>query len=180
MAFWFLRICTFLMCFVIIREALYDCGRNPKMSSSQYKNIKRTQWTALILQIIVVISYFIPIATIQDNRRPVNSVQLGMLYIQDGRLLSILGGCLYCALLFVLPLAIWLITLWRKPRLNYGICALLCALEVISSSCFYTMALHRMSNILILKPSHYIIVFLELLNMFVFALAYLQAWNGNN
>ena len=150
-------------------ESLYDI-----------RKLKITKWTGLILQIVLVALIFVPAAVLSDSGTPVNSLQMGILYLHHGGLLHIMGGGLYCALLFAVPVAIWLVTLLRKPRLNYGICVALCALEAISSSCFYTMALHRMNAIFTMNFLRYVVVVLELVAMFIYIHAYFQAWQGSN
>lgn len=145
------------------------------------RKLKITERIALTLQAVLVLLVFIPAATKIDGGQLLNSVQIGILYLHHGGALHIIGGGLYCALLFAVPVAIWLVTLLlHKPRINYGICACLCALETMSSSCFYTTAQHRMSTLVTLNFLRYIIVTLEFFTMFVYIHAFFQSWQETN
>ncbi|MCH3973272.1 MAG: hypothetical protein LKE53_11055 [Oscillospiraceae bacterium] len=148
------------------------------MSNSRYdiQNLKVTQWAALIVQAALAVLFLLPAGTTLDGSAPVNSIQMGLLYLRYGDLMHFIGGLLYCAPLFVIPVAVWLVTLLRKPRANYGICMALCAWETISSSIFYTTAAHRMSAVLVANFLCYVVVFVEIIDLALFTRAFLTAW----
>ncbi|ARP49430.1 MULTISPECIES: hypothetical protein [Caproicibacterium] len=153
------------------------------MSRDRYdkKNLKITQWAALILQVLFVVLIFLPAGNLTDSRLPVNSLQMGLLYLKYGDWIHFIGGLLYCVPLLVLPVAIWLITFLRKTRSRYGVCIGMCSWEFISSSIFYTVVAHRMSGILTLKSCVcYAVVLLEILNAALFLHAFMLAWKKPN
>ncbi|WOC32296.1 MULTISPECIES: hypothetical protein [Caproicibacterium] len=146
------------------------------------RKLKVTQRAALGLQIVLLVFLFLPVARVTDSSQLMNSVELGVFYLHHGGILSHIGGVVYCAFSFALPVSIWLVTLLlrSKNRLNYAVSVALCALESISSACFYTMVQHRMNATVALNPLSQIILILEIVNMFVYIHAYLQSWQGTN
>ena len=55
-------------------ESLYDI-----------RKLKITKWTGLILQIVLVALIFVPAAVMSDSGAPVNSLQMGILYLHQDR-----------------------------------------------------------------------------------------------
>ncbi len=144
------------------------------------KKLMTVQWIAMALQTAILLLHFVPIASLASGGGSVNSLQAAGMYIHKGGVLPILGGCLYCLLVFGMPILSWKATLQGKTRLKYVASIGICALESISSSCFYTMVLQRMSDMLTLNWFHYLLVALEIFDLILFVAAYLLAWDGDN
>ena len=62
-----------------------------------------------------MVLFLLPDGNSLDGSALANSVQMDLLYLQYGDLIHFIGGLLYCAPLFVIPVDVWLVTLLRKP-----------------------------------------------------------------
>ena len=142
------------------------------------RNVVR--WAALLLQAAVTGLLFASAGVLADGRK-ISSVGVGILYLrQPGGVMHLVGGALYCAQLFVLPIVIWLVNLLCRPLKNFGVCVGLCAWQTACSAAFFTVANRRLCAEVVLGMMGYGIVTLQFCDLLLFVWCYLLAWQPKN
>lgn len=138
---------------------------------------KIIRWGALLMQVAAVLCMFVPIGTLTADGRAVNTLQAAVLYGWSGN--GLLGGIFFLALCFVFPALAWYVTLCKKPRTSYFVCALIAAGEAISASCFFTAIRAMEGHLLALSSVRYGLVAVLVAGMALYIAVYLAAWDGN-